>query len=407
MLTSERSRPNRQLKAYLGSVALSGVAFAMQQLLLAWLLIGVLALPADRVGLLQAAIGLPGVAIMLWGGARADRTDPRGLLVRIFAASALVPLGLAFLDRLGDLSVWTVALWGLAMSSALSFAVPAQQAMLNQVSGQAVQKGVTAATAVGFLVQILGLLVAGQLERFGLVRVLVFQAGCLIAASVLMLRLTARAARTDDGTGSIRRIVEGLKATYSNRVVFDVLALNLVSSVFNAGAFLTVLPFIVTRIYGGNAATLSLLMIVFFAGGAASNIVMLRLMPFTHPGRWFVLMQLLRIVVLLLLWARPGWWLLVGVIVLWGLNMGIVTTLARAIVQESAAPEFRGRILSVFSLGLLSSPLLGASILGWMIESFGTLNALIPGMVTSLLLFAYSLRFTDLWTYSSPKGQAL
>ena len=33
----------------------------MQQLLVSWLLIGVLLLPADRVGLLQALMGLPGI----------------------------------------------------------------------------------------------------------------------------------------------------------------------------------------------------------------------------------------------------------------------------------------------------------------------------------------------------------
>lgn len=393
------------LRSYLGSVAVSGVAFAMQQLLLAWLLIGVLGLPADRVGLLQATIGLPGVLLMLWGGARADRVDPRGLLVRVYALAALVPLVLALVETSGALSVWIVAVWGLAMSSVVSFSVPAQQAMLNRVAAGAVQKGVTAATSIGFLVQILGLSIAGQLDRLGLSRVLLIQAGCFAGAALLMRRLASEPAASTAAvdSGSVRRILEGLRATYENRTVFDVLALNFVSSIFNAGAFLTVLPFIVTRIYGGDAAMLSLMMVVFFAGATVTTLVMLRLMPFVHPGRWFVVMQLSRIAILFLLWIQPSWWLLAGAIVLWGLNMGVVTTLARAIVQESAAAEYRGRILSVFSLGILGSPLLGASILGWMIETFGTLNALIPGMLTSLLIFLYSLRFTTLWSYRSPE----
>ena len=49
----------------------------MQQLLLSWILIGVLVLPADQVGLIQALIGIPGIFIMLMGGALADRADPR------------------------------------------------------------------------------------------------------------------------------------------------------------------------------------------------------------------------------------------------------------------------------------------------------------------------------------------
>ena len=67
------------LRAYLASTAFSGMGLSMQHLLLSWILVGVLLLPADRVGVLQAIMGLPGVLLMLWGGASADRRDPRHL----------------------------------------------------------------------------------------------------------------------------------------------------------------------------------------------------------------------------------------------------------------------------------------------------------------------------------------
>jgi hypothetical protein len=50
---------NSQFKIYLGSTAFTGNATAMQQLLLSWLLVGILLLPADQVGMIQAVIGLP------------------------------------------------------------------------------------------------------------------------------------------------------------------------------------------------------------------------------------------------------------------------------------------------------------------------------------------------------------
>jgi len=130
---------------------------------------------------------------------------------------------------------------------------------------------------------------------------------------------------------------------------------------------------------------------------------MLRVMPLRRPGRWFVLLQLSRIGLLVLLWIEPSWWVVVATVVGWGLNMGVTSTLARAIVQESATPRFLGRILSVFALARLGSPPIGAMILGWMIEAFGTLNALIPGMIVSLLIFGSALLFTGLWSYGSPQ----
>ena len=83
----------------LTEVAFSGIAFSMQQLLVSWLLVGILLLPGDSVGLVQGAIGIPGIALMLWGGASADRTDPRSLLMRVYLVAPLVPLGLWVASR--------------------------------------------------------------------------------------------------------------------------------------------------------------------------------------------------------------------------------------------------------------------------------------------------------------------
>ena len=48
----------QEFRLYLGSTAFSGIAFAMQQLLLSWILIGILELPATQVGVIQAAVGI-------------------------------------------------------------------------------------------------------------------------------------------------------------------------------------------------------------------------------------------------------------------------------------------------------------------------------------------------------------
>jgi MFS family permease len=393
---------NRGFQAYLQSTAFTGMAFAMQQLLVSWLLIGVLLLPADRVGFLQAMMGLPGIFLMLWGGASADRRDPRRLLIQAYAVAPIFPLFLLFADRSQTLAVWSVLAFGLGMSVIMSFSMPAQQAILNRVSGKDVQRGVSASTAVGFLVQVTGLMLAGQMDRIGLSSVLLVQAVCLGVGALMIRRIepvitVSRAS----GESPLHTIMEGLKATYQTKVIFHVLSINFVSSIFNAGAFMTVFPFIIKRVYDGDAFVLAMMMAIFFAGAMASNMLMFKLMPFQRPGQLFLLMQLSRILVLFLLWIEPSWWLLVVAIIGWGMNMGFTTTLARAIVQESAAPEFRGRVLSVFALGMLGSAPIGAIVLGWVIESFGTLNALLPAMGVSAALCLVGVLFTDIWKYRS------
>ncbi len=397
---------NAQFRAYLGGTALSGMGLAMQQLLLSWILIGILELPANQVGLIQALIGIPGVFLMLMGGAIADRADPRNFLIGIYLIAPVFPVFLVAMELSGWFHVWSVIVWGLGMSVVQSYSMPAQQAILNRISGTAVQQGVTAATAAGFVVQVFGLGLAGQIDRVGVVPVLVGQ-GVVIALAAWAMTLVAPVAATPrERESALKGIWEGLKATYASKVIFNVLVINFASSIFNAGSFMTVFPFVVKRIYDGDAFTLSWLMMIFFGGAALSNAIQLRFMPFVRPGRLFLAMQLTRIIVLFLIYIRGDWWLLVLATFGWGLNMGVTTNLARTIVQESAEPAFRGRILSVFSVGMVGSAPIGAIVLGWMIETFGTLNALWPAMILSVLLFAYGVLFTGVWRYRSEAALA-
>ena len=388
--------------SYLGTTGFSGMALAMQQLLVSWILIGILSLPADQVGLIQALVGIPGIVVMLVGGASADRVDARALLIKVYLIAPALPLYLVYVEQTGSLSVLTVTLFGLGMSVVSSYSMPAQQALLNRVSGDQVQEAVTAASAIGFVVQIGGLIVAGQMETIGVSPVLVFQAVSLALAGILMFRVSKLDPKQSSTKASpFKEIWAGLLATYRDKVILNVLSINFVSSIFNAGAFMTVYPFIIKRVYDGDAFILSVLMAIFFAGAAVSNALLLKFMPLRSPGKVFLIMQLSRIVVLFLLWLQPAWWLLVVATMGWGLNMGVTTNLARAIVQESAQEAYRGRILSAFSVGMLGSAPIGAILLGWLPEEYGTSDALVPAMFVSFFLFLYGARYTSVWRYQS------
>ena len=237
------------------------------------------------------------------------------------------------------------------------------------------------------------------------------QAIALCLAGLMMMRLPsvqsvpATEAGQAGSAGALAGIRQGLQATKDHPVIFNVLLITFASSIFNAGAFITVFPFIVARVYDGTAWLLALLMAVFFAGATFSNVLLLRYQPLLRPGRLFLIMQLSRILVIFLMWIEPPFWLLVMATIGWGLNMGITTNLARSIVQESAPKPYLGRILSVFSIGMVGSAPLGAIVLGWLIEATGTLNALIPAMLLSALLFLYGSLFSPVWAYRSPEAE--
>ena len=132
-------------------------------------------------------------------------------------------------------------------------------------------------------------------------------------------------------------------------------------------------------------------MVTFYLGAAISNLIQFKLMPLKKPGFWFLILQLSRILVLFLVWMQPSWTFLLAVLFAWGLNMGVTTNLSRTIVQEASESRFLARILSVYNIGLMGSIPIGAVIIGHVIEQYGTMSAMIPGMFLSALVFLWSL----------------
>lgn len=387
----------------MGATAFTGIAFSMQQLLLSWILIGILHLPGDKVGLLQAMAGIPGFFLMLLGGANADQRDPRSLLISVYMIAPILPTFLAAMVWLDYLNMYTVLVWGVGISVVMSYSTPAQQAILNRIAGTEIQRAVTASTVIMFLVQMLGLAVAGQLDTFGLATVLLIQAICIGIGALTIRKVTAVVIPPNKDKPSMPRVIAaGIRAVIDHKVIRHTLIVNFISSIFNAGAFMTVFPFIINRVYEGDALTLAIMMIVFYGGATVSNIIMYKIMPILRPGKFFLIMQLSRVLILGILWFEPPFWLMTMAVIGWGLNMGCTTSLSRTIVQESAAPEFRARILSVYSLGLLGSAPIGAIVLGTIIEAFGTLNALVPALFVSTGLFLYGILFTGIYRYESP-----
>ncbi len=399
-------KPSSEFVPYLISTGFSGIALAMQQLLLAWILIGILELPASEVGIVQAVVGIPGIILILVGGAKADGMDPRSLLIKVYALAPLLPLFLIIVLDIYRINIWNVLSWALGMSFVISYTSPAQQALLNRVARGGVQRSVSAATAIGFIVQILGLAVAGTLEVIGLIPVLLIQLVCFGFAAIVVSRISPIVARLTTSESTISQLRAGIEAIATNKVIAPTLSINFISSIFNAGSFMTVFPFIVRRIYEGDAFLLSMMMVIFYCGATASSLVMMRFMPLERPGRIFLFMQLSRMFILGIMWLQPAIWVFAIAAILWGANLGVTLTLARTIVQESAIEEFRGSVMSVFTLGLLGSAPIGAIVLGSMIEAFGTLNALLPAMLLSLGLFLYGVFFSRVYHYKSPTDAA-
>ena len=86
------------------------------------------------------------------------------------------------------------------------------------------------------------------MDKLGLLPVLGVQAICIVLGALAVRRLPVQNAKpVSSSEPAWKTIAAGLRAAYRNKVVFHVLGINFVSSIFNAGAFMTVFPFIIKR----------------------------------------------------------------------------------------------------------------------------------------------------------------
>ena len=248
------------------------------------------------------------------------------------------------------------------------------------------------------LVGIGGMAVGGQLDKLGLATVLVIQSLTFLTGLVAVWRLPSL-----PGARSAQRpnIGAGLKAVSRIPLVRNVIGLNFLSSLFNAGAYIIVIPYIVKEIYLGDAETFALVLIIFTTGAIGSNLALLPFMPLRRPGRLYLILQLTRVAILCVIWLAPALPLFYAALIVWGINQGVTTTLSRAIVQELAPPQEGARILSVLIFSFMVSAPVSAILLGVLVERFDPMAGLVPGMAVSVVIFGIGVIKSGLWSYQS------
>ena len=375
----------------------------VQTYLVQWLLVFHLDVEAMEFGASRALMEVPPLAMLLLGGVFADRFDGRKLLIALALAACVPPLAVA--AGVGRLGYWPIIAFGIAMALLQTASDPARAAMMNRVTRLDIQRTVALTTFATTLVGIGAYQLAGQLDVLGLANVLFIQAGLFALAAAAAAKLSPQplqsAAPALGGD-----LLAGLRALWQAPLVRDVIAINFVSALFNAGAYIVVMPLVVRDVYAGDGAFLANMFTVFTVGSTSATLLLFFLMPLRRPGRIFLLMQTTRVVILLGLWLEPPTWLFFALILAWGVNMGVTTTVVRTTVQELAPEAHRAKILAVLIASFMVASPVSALILGAVVAFSDASTGLLPGVLVSLAILLVGLFGTGLWRFEPPSARA-
>jgi MFS family permease len=385
---------------YLVGLASWFVPLGIQMVLFSWLAAIVLHMEAFAVGVAQVALMAPGILFLPLGGLVADRGNARRLLLRYHFFYAVPPLLLAGVVASGAFSYPLLLVYGLAAGSIGAFAVPTRDTLLPMVADGNLPRAVALATALQFLGQLVGIALASQADRIGVLPLLLAQATLVLLGAIAVWRLPDPPQHAPaKHHGFWRAIADGIAEAARSEQMWPVLLINLGIGIFFVGPFVAVLPLLVRDIYRGSAAEIAIVNLTFWAGTIVAAFAFAGLARrLSLRGRLVVGAVSGGVLILVAIAMQPPFWALNALCFVWGLAAGITMTQGRTILQIVAPATHRARLMSLYQLGMGGGGPIGAFVAGALASLLGLKLAMILPALAMALLIAAVLAFSRIWT---------
>lgn len=370
------------------SISWSGVW--MQKLAQAWVILE-LTNSGTWLGVTLAVQQVPVLLLAPWGGVLADRFDKRTIMVWTSVASIVPSVLLGALVMTDSATVWVVIALSLVGGFVDAFDKPARQAFPSElVDSERLANAVMLNNVVQNIGRVVGPAIGGVLIDVVGVGVTFFvNAGSFVAviAALLLMRRSELTAppRRERKKGELR---EGLAYVRSTPNLLGPLAL-LGFAGLVAFNFQVLIPMLGRETFHGDASLVGLLL---GAVGIGSIIGGLALAGILKASVGLIIASAVVLGALhALVGVSPTVWFALVAVGLLGAGNVVYKSLTSTWLQLTAAPEMRGRVLSLLVVAIGGTTPVGAPLVGWLAEHTGTrATFVIAGVATALAaLVAY------------------
>ena len=351
----------------------------------------------DRAVAISAALiasTLPGAFLALFGGAAADRIEQRYILMRSYAAAAVVSTLYVVLCVRGFSEIWPVFPLAAIVGAAGAFTNPARQSMLPQlVTRAALQNGVIFGT-MGFMatLQFLGPSLGGLLtDSFGLAVAFSAEVALLLGGAVFFSGI-----RTQPPPPSDRNVfgdlADGVRYAATHPGIRGVLLLSLIPGVLFIGPFAVTVPIVVPDWYGESDRWVGLFWGCFGAGVFTGSIALM-LRPIPRRGLAVCCSALVGGVILILYGSSRSLELSAALLFVWGLGASVFINYAVVLLQHHSEPHMIGRVMSMYTLTFLTASPIGYLQAGAVTDAFGPRATLLSSGCVAVVVALCAIGF--------------
>jgi MFS family permease len=313
----------------------------------------------------------PLVIFGLYGGVVVDRFERRRLLIVTQSALALLSAAIGLLVVTHLIQSWMIWLAALMLGMIMCIDRPALFSFVKDLVGETdLPNAVALNSAAISSGRMIGPVISGLLiASFGMapsffVNAITFEIVVLVLVTLDLTHLhVTRPVERQPG-----QVREGLSYIRQDRVL--ALTLIAMSVIFIAAYnFQVMVPLVASRMLSGSSEMLGIVMSSLGLGAVVASLL---IASWARPGVVMVAIccGLLSIVHILLALPLGVYFTVAGMFLL-GVCCGIFNVTVTSTLQVRARDDVRGRVISLYSIGILGSALIGAPLAGTLADTVG------------------------------------
>lgn len=336
-----------------------GSSFAMNMQIIArgWLVYAMTESPM-KLAWVTMAFAIPMVIFSLVGGVVADRYPKKKIMVIAQSANSAATMILAYIVITGNVTFWDFMWFGFFNGSVLALSMPARQALIPEIVGERLLFNAMALNTTSWNLSrilgpalagiIIGYLASGDTTSAVGVGVVFFMISFMYLTSAITVLFIRNPDKTEpqQSNGVLADIREGINYVLQTPVVFGLIVISIIPFLFGM-PMQQLLPAFNQDILLGGPEELGIIMSAMGGGAIAGSLLMARMGEVRHKGYWQLGTSCLWGAMIAVCSQVSSHFIIVLLVPVIGLCQSMFMSMNRSLIQLQAAPEMRGRIMSI------------------------------------------------------------
>ncbi|PRR83721.1 putative multidrug-efflux transporter [Clostridium vincentii] len=322
------------------------------------------------IGILQFT---PLLIFSLFAGVILDKFSKRKILLVTQSASLIITLMLAILVWQGTIQYWHILIMSLMLGIVNSIDMPTRQAMVIELVGKEDLMNAIALNSMVFnIARIIGPALAGIVMGYAGMAICFFANSISFGAVVISLffiKLKPVERKPKNDTNIIEEIKDGLKYIYHKDILLYTILVMAIVGTF-APNFNVLVPVFAEQILNQNEAGFGILM-SFMGIGAFLGSMFIATSSKSGPKKFIIFIVPLIVGFFLIIIGFTNIFLVTGIfLAITGFFFIAFSSSANSTLQLNSSNEYRGRVMSVYTLVFAGSTPFGNLYAGLITEGF-------------------------------------